>query len=179
MPAIALIRMARIPIGNPPSTWWAYRSGTSPSSTGLAPGHYRHLSIPAPPRRHRPRPPMHCFSRLLSTAIGMAVHRMPQALRLREPTVPSALKQQLRQSLCAGDPHGYDSPAIRIRTCGFIWAWVEWCNSSGTPINPGGWWQNLSAGGIYRATAFSDGNTKQSKLLINYPGKGVDGCVRD
>jgi len=58
----------------------------------------------------------------------------------------------------------------------FYWAWLEWTDASGTPINPGGvantfGWQNF-------AQFPNTGIAQQQNLLINYPAAGVDGYLK-
>ena len=58
----------------------------------------------------------------------------------------------------------------------YYWAWVEWTDATGTPINPGG---VANTSGWNPGLQFpNDGTTQPWNLQINYPGPGVDGYLK-
>lgn len=60
--------------------------------------------------------------------------------------------------------------------CWYYQAWVEWVDSGGSPINPGG--VNNTSGWNPGVRFVNDGKIQQWTLLINYPAAGVDGYLR-
>lgn len=57
----------------------------------------------------------------------------------------------------------------------FYAVWIEWVNSSGSPINPGG--VSNTSGWIANTQVSNDGSIHNWQILGNYPGAGVDGYI--